>query len=161
MNYGNKNTDLRQAAFAAADACIGRDLQGNGQSARCSGEVRQGRRIGMVPVAGRAKGIHVRGLFRIGLSRRAARAGNAIHQPDRVGESVRLTGARITHAVTALLVLSMTVPPAFGMCISPVILIPLGVTACCFLLVSWFRIMQSLTGCKDLGELIEKLKTKD
>lgn len=136
MNYGNKNTDLRQAAFAAADACIGRDLQGNGQSARCSGEVRQGRRIGMVPVAGRAKGIHVRGLFRIGLSRRAARAGNAIHQPDRVGESVRLTGARITHAVTALLVLSMTVPPAFGMCISPVILIPLGVTACCFLLVS-------------------------
>ena len=72
-----------------------------------------------------------------------------------------MTGARITHAVTALLVLSMTVPPAFGMCISPVILIPLGVTACCFLLVSWFRIMQSMTGCKDLGELIDKLKTED
>lgn len=161
MNYGNKNTDLRQAAFAAADACIGGDLQGNGQSARGSGEVREERRNGMVPVAGRVKGIHVRGLFRIGLSRRAARTCDAVHQPDRVGESVLPAGARITHAVTALLVLSMNVPPAFGMCISPVILIPLGVTACCFLLVSWFRIMQSLTGCKDLGELIDKLKTED
>lgn len=49
----------------------------------------------------------------------------------------------------------------FPVTFSPVILIPLGVLTCWCLFVSSVRIIQDVTGCRDLDKLIEEIKKED
>ena len=42
--------------------------------------------------------------------------------------------------------------------VSPIVLIPLGVLTCWCLFVSSLRIIQDVTGCRDLDKLIEEIK---
>ena len=45
--------------------------------------------------------------------------------------------------------------------VSPAILIPLGVLTCWCLFVSSVRIIQDVTGCRDLDRLAEEVKKED
>lgn len=45
--------------------------------------------------------------------------------------------------------------------VSPIIVIPLGVLTCWCVFVSFVRIIQDVTGCRDLDRLIEEVKKED
>lgn len=157
MDYGK---DYGKKGFAAPCAGIGAYSRENGQRAVPCGKVFTGRCAGAVRVAGRSEGVPLGGVFRTHV-RKPARAGDGVHTGNAAGRRKLTPKPWHIHVISGTLTAALVTLSFFPGTVSPVILMPLGVLACWCLFVSGVRIIQEVTGCRDLNELIEEVKKED
>lgn len=111
----------------------------------------------LLRLAGRSKGIFIRGLFRFGTSK-PARQGYGIHKGCSVAKT-RLRHGHI-HVITSVLIFVFVIASEnLGML--PVwMIVPLGLFAVWCMFVSWVRIMQGIHDSQTIYELFDKMKNE-
>ena len=152
-NYGKKT-------FGTPNTSLGAYPRETWQGSVPCGEVFTDRRAGRVRVAGRGEGIPLGRLHRPHAGR-TARTGNGIHTKN---GSIRWRIAPklwYIHVISGTLSGALVTLSLFPGSVSPVILIPLGILTCWCLFVSSVRIIQDVTGCRDLDRLVEEIRKED
>ena len=157
MDYGN---NYGKKTFGASSTSLGVHPQEIWQGTVPCGEVFTDRRAGRVRVAGRGEGIPLGGLHRPHAGR-TARTSNGIHTKNGSRRWKLAPKLWHIHVISGTLAGVLVTLSLFPGSVSPVIVIPLGILTCWCLFVSSVRIIQNVTGCRDLDRLIEEIKKDD
>lgn len=152
-NYGKKT-------FGTPNTSLGVHPQETWQGTVPCGEVFTDGRAGRVRVAGRGEGIPLGRLHRPHVGR-TARTGDGIHTKNgsrRWRIAPKLWHIHVISGTLAGMLVTLSLFPGS---VSPIIVIPLGILTCWCLFVSSVRIIQDVTGCRDLDRLVEEVKKED